>query len=198
MGRRPGRGRLLMGWNSLGLTHDFMTRYVRPGDLCIDATAGRGRDTVLLAELTGPGGKVHALDIQPAALEATRRLAEERGVSSRVETHLLTHARVGEIAAPGTVGCIVFNLGWLPGGDHALHTEKESTLQALEQSLELLRPGGVLSLCIYYGRENGYGERDGVLRWLEGLDDRLYNVLVLTFPNRGNDPPIPVFILKEG
>ena len=68
-----------MGWNSLGLTHDFMTRYVRPGDLCIDATAGKGRDTALLARLTGPTGRVIALDIQPQALEATRRLAEESG-----------------------------------------------------------------------------------------------------------------------
>ena len=36
-----------MGWNSLGITHDFMARQVRPGELCIDATAGRGRDTLL-------------------------------------------------------------------------------------------------------------------------------------------------------
>jgi len=187
-----------MGWNSLALTHDFMSRYVRPGDLCIDATAGKGRDAVFLAKLAGPTGKVHALDIQPAALEATRLLAEEAGVGAQVETHLLDHARIGEIAAPGTVACIDFNLGWLPGGDHALHTEKDSTLQALGQSLPLLRPGGILSLCVYYGRENGYGERDAVLAWLEGLDDRIYNVLTLTFPNRRNDPPIPVFILKEG
>ena len=88
-----------MGWNSLGLTHDFMTRYVRPGDLCIDATAGKGRDTALLARLTGPAGRVIALDIQPQALEATRRLAEEAGVSPWVETRLLDHARIGEAAA---------------------------------------------------------------------------------------------------
>ncbi len=187
-----------MGWNSLGLTHAFMTRYVRPGDLCIDATAGKGRDTALLARLTGPAGRVIALDIQPQALEATRRLAEEAGVSPWVETRLLDHARIGEAAAPGSVSCIVFNLGWLPGGDHAVHTQRETTLRALNQSLDLLRPGGVLSLCIYYGKENGYGERDAVLAWLEGLDDRLYNILVLTFPNRKNDPPIPVFLLKEG
>ncbi len=186
-----------MGWNSLRLTHDFMTRQVRPGDLCIDATAGKGRDTVLLAKLTGPAGRVIALDIQPQALEATRRLAEEAGVASWVETRLLDHARIEETASPGTAACIAFNLGWLPGGDHTLHTKEESTLRALNQSLKLLRPGGVLSLCIYYGKENGYRERDAVLRWLEGLDDKQYNVLVLTFPNRKNDPPIPVFILKE-
>lgn len=187
-----------MGWNSLALTHDFLRRYVRPGDLCIDATAGRGRDAVLLARLAGETGRVIALDIQPEAVEATRALAAQEGLSHRLEVRLMGHEELSRLAEPGTVGCIVFNLGWLPGGDHRLHTKAETTLPALEAALKLLRPGGVLSLCIYYGKENGYGERDSVLAWLEGVDEREYNVLRLAFPNRRNDPPIPVFILREG
>lgn len=187
-----------MGWNSLDLTHQFMARYVRPGDLCIDATAGRGRDTLLLAKLTGPTGRVIALDVQPQAVASTRALAEQEGVADRVEVRLLGHQEMGRLAEKGTVGCVAFNLGWLPGGDHQVHTRAETTIPALETALELLRPGGVLSLCVYYGKENGYGERDRVLDWLAGVDDRLYNVLCLTFPNRKNDPPLPVFILKEG
>lgn len=184
-------------FNSLALTHEFMADHVRPGDLCIDATAGRGRDTILLAKLTGPTGKVIALDIQPEAVEATRALAEKEGFSDRVEVHLLGHQEMGCLAEKGTVGCVVFNLGWLPGGDHRIHTVAQTTIPALELSLRLLRPGGVISLCIYYGKENGCDERDRVLAWLEGLDDRRYSVLQVTFPNRKNDPPIPVFILKN-
>lgn len=195
MGRRPGE---VMGWNSLALTHDFMARQVRPGDLCIDATAGRGRDALLLARLTGPGGRVIALDIQPEAVEATRSLLAAEGVSGWAEVRQMDHREMGALAEPGTVGCIAFNLGWLPGGDHRIHTAAQSTIPALEQALALLRPGGALSLCIYYGKENGYGERDAVLRWLAGLDSRTWNVLRLDFPNRKNDPPIPVFIQREG
>lgn len=187
-----------MSFNSLVLTHEFMARFVRPGDLCIDATAGRGRDTVLLAKLTGPTGRVIALDIQPEAAEATRALAAQEGVSDRVEVRLLGHQEMGRLAEKETVGCVAFNLGWLPGGDHGIHTTAQTTLSALEAALELLRPGGALSLCIYYGKENGYEERDRVLEWLEGLDDRRFSVLCLSFPNRKNDPPIPVFILKNG
>ena len=62
-----------MGWNSLALTHSFMARHVRSGAFCIDATAGRGRDTVLLARLAGPAGRVLALDVQEEAVEATAR-----------------------------------------------------------------------------------------------------------------------------
>ncbi len=102
------------------------------------------------------------------------------------------------MAQEGTVSCITFNLGWLPGGDHRLHTTVETTIPALEQSLALLRPGGVLSLCIYYGKENGYRERDRVLEWLAGVDSRAYSVIAIGFPNRKNDPPLPVFILREG
>ena len=186
------------GWNSLALTHDFIARRVRTGDLCIDATAGRGRDTVLLAKLTGPAGRVIALDIQPEAVEATRALVRREGVADRVEVRLLDHREMGELAEQGTVGCVAFNLGWLPGGDHAVHTRAESTIPALEAALELLRPGGVVSLCIYYGKQNGYEERDRVLEWLETLDDRRYSVIRVSFPNRKNDPPIPVFIQKNG
>ena len=194
MGRRPGE---VMGWNSLGITHDFMARQVRPGELCIDATAGRGRDT-LLARLTGPTGRVIALDIQPEAVEATRSLLRAEGVSGWCEVHQLGHQELEKVAQPGTAGCIVFNLGWLPGGDHRIHTTARTTLPALEQALRLLRPGGALSLCVYYGKENGLEERDAVLRWLAGLDSRIWNVLRLDFPNRKNDPPIPVFIQREG
>lgn len=188
---------MALSWNSLALTHDFMARYVRPGDLCIDATAGRGRDTVLLARLAGPEGRVIALDIQPEAVEATQALVRREGVADRVEVRLLDHREMGCLAENGTVGCVAFNLGWLPGGDHRVHTAAETTIPALEAALELLRPGGVISLCLYYGKETGYEERDRVLKWLETVDDRRYSVLCLTFPNRRNDPPIPVFILKN-
>ena len=39
--------------NTLSVVHDFLRRTVKPGALCIDATAGRGRDTALLCELAG-------------------------------------------------------------------------------------------------------------------------------------------------
>ena len=187
-----------MGWNSLELTHRFLARHVRPGAFCIDATVGKGRDAVFLAELAGPEGRVLGLDIQEEALAAARALVRERGLEERVELRLLDHRELDRCAPPASADCVVFNLGWLPGGDHRVFTRAESTLPALEKALALLKPGGVLSLCIYYGKENGYGERDAVLAWLRGLDPRVWNVLVLTFPNRGNDPPIPVFLLKEG
>ena len=183
--------------NALSLAHRFLREQVRPGAFCIDATAGRGRDTALLCRLAGETGRVLALDIQPRAVEETRALLKREGLDAIGRVVLDSHARIGSYAAPGTVDAIVFNLGWLPGGDHAVRTGPETTLPALEQSLLLLKPGGAISLCLYYGGVSGYGERDAVLAWLETVDPRRYTVLASRFVNRTGDPPIPVWIRRE-
>ena len=43
------------------------------GDICIDATAGNGHDTLLLAELVGASGSIIAFDIQEQAVQETKR-----------------------------------------------------------------------------------------------------------------------------
>ena len=47
-----------MQLNTLGLVHEFLRQHVKPGAVCIDATAGRGRDTALLCRLAGESGRV--------------------------------------------------------------------------------------------------------------------------------------------
>ena len=63
-----------MGYNTLAFAHDFIKRYVKPGNFCIDATAGRGRDTALLCSLVGTDGKVLAFDVQESAILQTNYL----------------------------------------------------------------------------------------------------------------------------
>ena len=71
-----------MQLNTLGLVHEFLRQTVRPGAVCIDATAGKGRDTALLCRLTGPAGRVLAFDIQPAAVAATEALLAAEGLTA--------------------------------------------------------------------------------------------------------------------
>ena len=181
---------------TLELAHQFIKAHVRAGDVCIDATCGRGRDTALLCELAGPAGKVLAFDIQPAAIVATKALLAARGYEN-AEVILTSHARMGEYAEAESVAAVMFNFGWLPGGDHNIFTLPESSLAALEQALRLLKPGGVVSMCIYYGRNNGYAERDALLAAVARLDPERFTVLRTEFVNRTGEPPIAVFIIKE-
>ena len=183
--------------NALTLSHKFISQYVKPGDLVIDATAGKGKDTLMLCKLVGNTGKVIAMDIQKAAILQTKALLESEGMDHVAELYIDSHSNMQKYAEAGSVNCIVFNFGWLPGGDHNIFTHKETSIEAIEQGLKLLKSGGIMSLTVYYGRNNGYEERDAILDYLKTIDDTKYTVMVLDFANRKNDPPFPVFIIKD-
>lgn len=63
----------------------FAQEVVKPGDLCVDATAGTGQDTVFLARLVGERGQVLAYDIQEEALRQTGDRLKREGLESRVD-----------------------------------------------------------------------------------------------------------------
>lgn len=53
-----------------------------------------------------------------------------------------------------------------------------------------------MALALYYGKENGYEERDAILAHLRELDDRTYTVLGCEWMNRKNDPAAADFHLE--
>ena len=177
------------------MVHAFLRAHVQPGALCIDATAGRGRDTALLCRLAGPEGRVLAFDIQQSALDQTALLLAEEGLNA--ELHLEGHENMANYAAADSVDCIVFNFGRLPGGDAQIMTHAESSVAAVEAALRLLKPGGVMALALYYGGANGCDERDALLDMLKNVDSRRFSVLCCDWRNRSGNPPIAVFIWRE-
>ena len=181
--------------NTLTLIHDALRRYIRPGAICIDATAGKGRDTALLCRLTGDAGRVLAFDIQEAAVAQTRDLLAREGLTA--EVYLDSHAHMARYLPPESVDCVVFNFGRLPGGDPRIFTRADSSLQAIDAGLTLLRPGGLMAIALYYGGANGYEERDAVLAHVEALDPQRFTVLTCRWANRTGEPPLPVFIWKD-
>ena len=184
-----------MQLNTLSMIHAFLKQSVKPGAFCIDATAGKGRDTALLCRLAGSTGRVLSFDIQQAAVEQTKALLAEEGLTA--EVILDSHANMERYAAAETADCVVFNFGRLPGGDPAVFTRADSSVAALNAALRVLKPGGAVAIALYYGGANGYTERDAVLAWLKTLDDRRFSVLRCDWANRRNDPPMPIFAWKE-
>lgn len=183
--------------NTLSLVHDKLRSFVQNGQTCIDATAGKGRDTLFLCKLVGRKGHVLAMDIQPDAVEQSCELLEREGWSDVAEVVCDSHANMAQYAQPESVDCIVFNLGWLPGGDHTIFTRADSTIAAIEAGLTLLKPGGLMCVSMYYGGASGYEERDALMEYWKTIDSQTYTVLVTQFANRAGDPPIPVFIIKD-
>ena len=181
--------------NALTIVHETIKKYVGDGSTCIDATAGRGFDTAFLCELVGNNGKVIAFDIQQEAVDSTIKLLEERGLHA--EVILDSHANMDKYCDKESVDCIVFNLGYLPKGNHNIFTQFDSTREAIEKGLKLLKRGGLMCVSVYYGGDSGYEEKDALLPWLKTLDDSKYQVLATFFYNWKKDPPIPIFILKN-
>lgn len=176
--------------------HRIVTEHIKEGDLCIDATMGNGNDTLFLCQKVGETGKVLAFDIQDEAILHTKEKLAQELPFENYELILDSHSHLEQYADPESVSCILFNLGYLPGGDHQIATRPSTTLAALEQSLKLLKRGGILGICIYSGGDSGYEERDAVLSCLKNLDSKNYLTLVTEYYNRPKHPPLPAFVIK--
>lgn len=181
--------------NSLAISHEIIKKVVLQGDSVVDATMGNGNDTLFLAGLVGDNGKVYSFDIQEYALSNTRKKLEEAGVSGCVQLILDGHQRIDHYVAKG-IKAVMFNLGYLPKGDHNIGTRADTTIEALKKSMELLLVGGIIMMVIYYGGDSGFDEKEEVLEYVKTIDCRKYSVLVSDFVNQVNCPPIAVCIEK--
>ncbi len=165
--------------------------------LYIDATMGNGHDTLFLCHMAKEKGKVLAFDIQEQALTATDRLLREHQMRDRATLYLESHVHMDRYAQEESADGIFFNFGYLPGGDHALATRPDTSVEAIEIGLKLLKKGGVMALCIYSGGDTGYEEKEKILEYLKSLDEKRYLVILSSFYNRKKDPPLPVFVVKK-
>lgn len=177
--------------------HELFLMQAVPGGTYIDATMGNGHDTLFLCQLAGEEGHVIAFDIQKQALDATEALLRKENMEQRATLILDSHENMAQYANASSVDGICFNFGYLPGSDHSLATKPRSSKNAIIAGLELLKKGGVMSLCIYSGGETGFEERDTLLEYLKSLDEKRYLVIVSAYYNRKNNPPIPVLIIKK-
>ena len=130
-------------FSALEIINRVIDENVKEGDLCIDATAGRGNDTLHLCRLVGDSGHVTAFDIQQDAVDSTRELLEKHGMSHRADVYLRSHSEMDEMFEENSVSFITFNFGWLPKGDHNIFTQKETSIAAIEKGLKLLKNGGI-------------------------------------------------------
>lgn len=183
--------------------HEIIRSQAEREGFYIDATMGKGNDTKLLCELAKDQGRILAFDIQKEALEETEKMLNGYEIGrkmyedGRIQLILDGHEHMEMYAKSETADVICFNFGYLPGGDHRIATKVETSVEAIKKGLKILKRGGMMSLCIYSGGETGFEEKDAILEYLRSLPAREYTVIQNTYFNRGNNPPMPVFIFKE-
>lgn len=170
----------------------YISSYLNDGDIAVDATAGNGVDTAIMVRAVG-SGTVYAFDIQPQALEMTRKAV---GNADNVKFILDSHAEMDKYVPYG-VKCVIFNLGYLPGGDHAIATKAQTTIAAIEKACSLLCDNGFIAVTMYRGGDSGYDEFEAVSSYLSSLNHRKWSVLRFDYCNRPNDPPVLAVIEKR-
>jgi hypothetical protein len=146
----------------------ILRRAVKAGDWLLDATAGNGQDTLFLAK-TFVAERVLAVDVQPAAIEKTAALLAQHGITgvglvcADHATELERLVRPEGLGRAGQFGAVMFNLGYLPGGNHSLVTRADTTVRAISAARLLLREGGVMTVLCYRGHAGGMEEYAAVL-----------------------------------
>ena len=167
----------------LELAHHLWRQQVLPGDLAIDATLGNGHDALFLSEL---GCEVIGLDIQADALEKTKARIGEK----KIKLFHRSHAEIRSLILPKKPQLIVYNLGYLPGGNKEITTMKESTLSSVQDSLKLLGPKGALSITCYPGHDEGLQEEQALIEWASHLDQKSWSVCHYRWLNRHRAPSL--------
>lgn len=173
--------------NTVKMSHEVITSRLKPGGVAVDATAGNGNDTLLLARLVGSNGKVYSFDIQKQAIENTAELIGRENLSGIVSLIHSGHENMKEFVRE-KVDIILFNLGYLPGGNRSVVTSAESTVKAVKYGLQLLKPKGLMCIVVYTGHNGGPEERETLESYLKELDKRNFCVAKLAFLNRINAP----------
>lgn len=180
--------------NALKLSHEYIKANLKSGDTAVDATMGRGRDTLLLSQIVENSGKVYAFDIQEEALKSTQELLNTNHCAN---TTLILDSHHNLKKYVTSARCVVFNLGFLPGGDHSIFSHSDTSIQAINEALDIIDDNGFVSICSYYGGDTGFEERDALLSFLEELDQKKYTVMLHSFYNRKGCPPIFIIIEKN-
>lgn len=170
--------------------------YIDNGDIVIDATCGAGQDTVTLANAAGEDGCVYAFDIQEEAVRRTEERLREQGISN---AHIIkqSFASMNEYVSDGSASAVVFNLGYLPGGDHGITTTADESLEGLACALRTLRTGGILTAVMYDGHDEGREEKQRVMEWAEALDPKQYHAAYVSMLNQQNHPPEILWVTKK-
>jgi tRNA1(Val) A37 N6-methylase TrmN6 len=154
--------------------HQIIRSYIKQGATAIDMTAGNGLDTLQLAREVEHTGQVFSFDIQQQAINISKQLIKEYQ-HGNVEFFCANHAEFDQYLPSklhGNIDIIMFNLGYLPGGNKSITTRAQNTVIALEKSLEWLAFDGVITLLVYVGHPAGLSEFEVITAWLNKLDKK--------------------------
>lgn len=138
-------------------------RFIKPGDIVVDATCGNGNDTLALSKLAKD---VYAFDVQTGAINNTKEILkknERNNVTLINDSHEYIDKYLKKYKRK--ISLITFNLGYLPSGNKKIMTNHKSTVNAIKKGLNLLNKKGII-LVTCYPHEEGKKEAKEIINYL--------------------------------
>jgi len=171
----------------ISFSHRLLKEVITKDDITIDATAGKGNDTLVLAKISK---KVYCFDIQEKAIKFTYEKTKDY---HNIQYICDSHANVLNYIKEEVKG-VIFNLGYLPGENKNVTTTKESTIKAIQNILNILAISGRCVIVLYPGHDEGLKEAMAIEEYVSTLNQKQYEVLKYQFINQINNPPYLIAI----
>lgn len=92
----------------------------------------------------------------------------------------------------------IFNLGYLPGGDHKFTTKDDTTLKAIDKILNNLNINGYVAIVMYPGHEEGLKEYQSIKLFVKDLPKKSFTVGWYKMINHNFNAPALCWIEKVG
>ena len=118
-----------------GVANPFSLGTLQPGEDVLDIGCGAGMDTLIAAQMVGPGGTVTGIDVTPAMVAKARRSATEMGLT----TVTIVEGSAEQLPFPdGSFDVVISN------GVIDLIPDKDAVFSEIAR---VLRPGGRIQLA---------------------------------------------------
>ena len=150
----------------LNKVRQIIDKHVKYKDLVIDATIGNGHDSLFISQYLKEG-YLYGFDIQKEAVENTQKLLNQNNFSNYtlfLENHKNIEKTLNHLK--NKISFIIYNLGYLPGGDKTITTKYKDTIQSLEGSINLLNKKGIILVTVYPGHKEGKKEEEQIIKFL--------------------------------
>ncbi|OFE12118.1 SAM-dependent methyltransferase [Pseudohongiella acticola] len=160
----------------------FMNTVLRSMQIqrCIEIGVYTGYSTLVTAQALSPGGTIIACDLSEEWTSIARRYWQQAGVADRIDLRLAPASdTLAALLDAGDVGQYDFVF---------IDADKTAYDDYYEQSLKLLRPGGLMMIdnCLWYGQVLDSDSTDGDTRAIQALNKKI------AADNRVNSSLVPI------
>jgi len=176
--------------------HFIWSGYIFEGMKVLDATVGNGQDAEFICNKIGETGTLEGLDLQNIAIEKSRERLTKLGLSN-FNLVCKDHSEIDTLYLPDSFDMIVYNLGYLPSADKAITTTVQKTEMSLKAALNLIKVGGLVSVTVYPGHEEGRFESHWIQSWSQSLNPKVYHVMKLAYLNQSDGSPYLLLIERK-